>query len=1104
MPTTTPAELAGISNPYDLQADITNSTIGQADPVAGKPDPDRPTAATLAATGPQTAGVTVYAEALLAGPVGVAGAIWRTASGGVTDTYWRGADVPNVLLGFEEVSWTSATIQRDPHAVCLPDGSDVVVYATRAAGGDPWGLAVRILDPDAETYSTVSITTPTTLPSSFPPYPALCLVQDAQDKHADKVLLCAYWDVDTTADEANISIVASRDGGATWETWAIGVLPDPITVTSGSPYYTLGRIRWTAIGTSIVLFAHVTASASVGGVKEFVYQYASGTNGATFAYVTAMEDAGYPDVVAVGVSAYVAVISSASGTNLQTFIMPVPSPFVPVNAAQAVDLFGYAEAGQDAGTPYVFSFGTMALCATPSGLIYAYNMRCVSNSKTGHAAVYNPATNTATVLNVYGVTATRVWWFDGNSTSTEYPNAFAVTWWRGGVHLYTTMASTDNDFDDKICRLDLGGYSSLTLPSVSTSIKDAKWASWGQTTIPTTSIANYGYTLTGAGTESVTTNEGWDTFTTAANQIYAEINPTAANGEIWRVWKVKVTSGGGVSSRAVMCGLTWDDGAVSYSFEVRCSTTQIRFRDEYGAADGNTATVGIGTDGIYILGVIDENGTASVWYREISPMSDHYWVPLQAAYALTDGGVGTGNNVATHGNRATDTATSLWVALGGNEGDSLGVATLANGETLPDMLRPVVLSTRPEYVTDGVSLSWSGGPVTVGDSWTILGDAEHAYRLALPVGSDDSTWNVRGGTAPSALSAAKEWRGTATTGILWFEFPEPEDRYLESGLVVQFEGLNAPTVEVIGYLAASASIVSIGTHDQRSTGLEMSISGSTLIVDSGATSTSTPYWQQNELAGGYAVLDGGTVRPIIGNSAGQVKGGTQTRAPPVVYLDPATITGSETAANPVVVVYPRSTFIAFLAEGTKYKRLGLRWTAAPDIYQSYICAKIVAFGPLTSIFQAVQWGYEFGGQDPAAVAEMTSGMRFGRRVKLATRRTLTANFAVPVNQTPLYSTTDGDPLSYKLSSSAGMVLNGTFGDAPNKLFGAWMKAEGTRWPVVYVPKYAPGTPNTQSLVGANSVAMYGRMTEPTITETNNRGSTAPVVQSTAVTFTFEL
>ena len=1099
--TPTVNNLSALVVPYALNADITNSTLGQAGPRAGEPVASTASAMSLTATGEQTAGATVYVEAQTSGAVGQAGALFRTASGGVTDTYWRGQNVPNVLTGFEGVGWTSLTVNTSPHVLGLASSDEVVVFSARTAPGAVYTLKALLYDRAADAYSTVSVTTPYALTTSFDPQPALCLVPDALGKFGTNVILCAFWDVNTSTDTAQISVVASRDDGATWATWALNVLPEGIAVTSGSPYYTLGRIRWVVIGTAIALAVHVTASASVGGSKEFVYLYASADLGATFSQVSTIADAGYPDLVASSVSGYLAWV----GTDLAVYILPMPSAWVAPVVGDAVDFFSYSEAAIVSGTPDVFSFGSLAMAMAPNGLVYAFNVRCVSNSKTGHTAVYDPATNTATVLNTYGPSNTRLWWFDGNATSTDYPSVFSVAWWAGQVRLYATMTSGTSTYRNRVTRLDIGGYTTITMPSVSATVTEAHRAAWTQTTVPTATITAYGYTLTGAGTNSISTNPGWETFVTTANQRYATINPTATSGEIWRIWRVHVETGGAVSSRNIMCGLTWDDGVVSYSFEVRCSTTQIRFRDVFGAVDGSTATCGIGSDaGIYIFGVIADDGTASVWYREGDSPSDQEWLPLEIGYALVDGGAGAAAHVATHGNRATSTSESWWVALAGTEGTPLGVATLKDGLTLPAELRPIPLAVQPAYLVAGVAVGWMGGPAAAGDAWSIAPNADYAYKNLLPVGVEGSDLSIRGGLLPSATSEAAEWRSTATTGLVWFDFPEGLDRVMENGIAVHFEGLNAPTAEIIGYVAATATTSSIGTHDQSVGGLAMSLIGSTLYPNTAGTFTNTPYFQEGELAGGYALLDTGIVRPIVWNSAGQAAA-TQTRNPPVIYLDPDSITGSETVAATITIVYPRSTFVAFFAKGTKYARIGLRWTVAPSIYESYIRARIVAIGPLTALQHANDWGTAYGYENPADVATMTSGMRFGRKTRIKVRPSLTVNYGTPWDSSQLYSTSSGGPFAYALSSTANHQLAGTWGDVANKIAGTWYGAVGDKSPVIFIPGITPGPPNTQSLVSTPYVGFYGRMSEPQVSEQSaGQDSRAQVLSTSSVTFSYEL
>jgi hypothetical protein len=92
MPVTTPAVVAGLAACYPLEADLTKSTLGQASPVAGRPEPQedaqgRRPALVLSATGAQTATTTLDVVTQTPGNVGQAGYRWRRTVSGATDTY---------------------------------------------------------------------------------------------------------------------------------------------------------------------------------------------------------------------------------------------------------------------------------------------------------------------------------------------------------------------------------------------------------------------------------------------------------------------------------------------------------------------------------------------------------------------------------------------------------------------------------------------------------------------------------------------------------------------------------------------------------------------------------------------------------------------------------------------------------------------------------------------------------------------------------------------------------------------------------------------------------------------------------------------------------
>jgi hypothetical protein len=157
------------------------------------------------------------------------------------------------------------------------------------------------------------------------------------------------------------------------------------------------------------------------------------------------------------------------------------------------------------------------------------------------------------------------------------------------------MTSSVTTFDDRLTCFNIGGITNVTLPAKAATGSRTN-IGWGWTSIPVALASVFGWTFTGAGTRSISTNTGWETLTTTANTAYYTRNTTVtATQQIWQLLRVKVDSGGGVSSRVVACGLRAAGVGYGFEFELRFSTTQIRFRNVTGATDETTITIDTST-----------------------------------------------------------------------------------------------------------------------------------------------------------------------------------------------------------------------------------------------------------------------------------------------------------------------------------------------------------------------------------------------------------------------------------------------------------------------------------------------------------------------------
>ena len=150
----------------------------------------------------------------------------------------------------------------------------------------------------------------------------------------------------------------------------------------------------------------------------------------------------------------------------------------------------------------------------------------------------------------------------------------------------------------------------------------------------------------------------------------------AATDEVIQLFRVRVDSGGGVSSRVIACGIRMAGVGYGFEFELRFSTTQIRLRDIGAATDVATVTpdqVG-GVLAVDVLLAMKGDGTLSVWYRS-GTTEDQYFIPIEVGYGLTDdAGAGGTSNIIMWGHRASGTAVSRWISLGRNYNDQIDLA----------------------------------------------------------------------------------------------------------------------------------------------------------------------------------------------------------------------------------------------------------------------------------------------------------------------------------------------------------------------------------------------------------------------------------------------
>ena len=1030
--------------PFELMADLSNSALGQAGPrslgaVKQEDAGGRVPYLDLVSSGEQTAGTLLNLKTTRGGSIGGAGGIWKRSTD-ASDEY-RGLDAPDVMTGFQPITWSTAGQWRTPSAVTLADGSQVVAHAYKSVA--TWAVTVRVYDAAADTYGSQT-TLASGLDGSFLPWPWLLQLTDGR-------LLCFYWVV---ADGlANIDVQVSPDGGTTWSTYATSILQQALVAADGNN--TPNRITVALSGGEMALCFHAT-DAAAGTAAESIWHWFSADLGSTFTYLGARSDVAYPVLLTHQGLMYLSYLywtgTGSTKVYLQTI---VPHTLFDTTAATDISTaVGGLAVGNVSGSPRTLSNGDLAMAAE-GGLIWIWALNIDSGLRHGYAAYYNILTATA-------ASGLRAWWYDGQATSTEWPKEFHAQFWRRQVRIYGTSESGSATYESKLARWDLGGWSSWNMPFPDLAPLNAQRVTWDLHYVPMQRPSSVGWTFAGAGTQDVTTTPGWVRNNTAAAQAYDSKTRSVGTGYggIW--WfRVRVVSGGSISSTAIGIILEVANVAQKYRVAVQFSSTQIRTRDVHGATD--LATISMGTTGSVDVIVAINFGAVTAIARQTGQQQDRLWTVISDGDTLTDGGAG-GSDVVQFGNISSATAISEWQIVAGVDDTLLDAGSVvASGLDNPDSLRPGTYLTVPGWVGEGVSIGARGGPGSGGDAYIAYPDATYAQRFAVVRGSPDQAEYVRGGMRPGPT---QEWRSLDTADVTFpayarWTFTDAATRLLPPVVIVHFEGLNTESVLVRRHIAGGAS-QNIAVHDQtvNTTGLKFTRTGAILTVDTGSASTTEPWTDPDEWAGGY-VVEGGALYPILHNGPGRWSNDGDAQLP---WIEVGGSYASISSSGTMKVIPPRSTLVYFNVAGDTAAGFELYYSSAPTTYEGYVKGTI-AFCAGEALGTGPDWGES---RDEAPVAENRRsrwGVDFLRQSRTP-RRLRTLPWTWRATDAALRGgSSAGTRLYFRASSTGGAPIIACTVDDARKLGGIWRQAAGGAVPLVWMPRLARGTPNTISIAG---------------------------------------
>ena len=795
------------------------TTVSQAEPRPGVPQPQNETALALSTSGNLSANSSIQVRTQRGGfaaPDG-AGFCWKYSA----DTDWRGLDVPASISHYEALLWSdlSAPVKWyiQPHAVTLQDQKIAVAYYKRnSASATPYGVSVSVKTV-AGVWSHVDVYASAQAPTVNQAEPNPCLVVLPSGR-----LLLFHWIEDLVREEAQIRQWFSDDDGATWAIAQDSVLSTVVDLDAGATGFDCRRIRAVYGGGQILLLVHLRSNNGALTKRDIIRQYASSDEGNTFDQVAEFDGSadagGYPDVVyAEGsfIGAYIDTVNPAS----------VARSFELGTAYQAITSVNKGSIG--IGIPAfggitplggaLLTDGDLTITASPDGVLYIsgravenpifssypQNGQCVIFRSGDYGKTWAPMGQSSSFVGAISGGLAGCW-YDANKVDT-CPRALAMTYAEGRIamcHNWKANPGVSGTVDEPSLAVSyLGGSSTVTLPGYQRFQTDYRRVNFEDTWLPfdlpgaITTKWTTGWTAAGAATETL--GQGWlevgsgvsalKTYTTTG----LPAGHTATQGIIWSA-SCAVVTGSSALTDDIAIRAELDDGVDKWAAVIRIQSAAVYLVDGLtGATLANTPIPTSGAGVTILCGM--SNDTVSVWVRTRGNSSDRAWQVLASATTLSSA-VGGGSSSLQWGNLVASTSISRWHDMQVVTGPYTGLQ-FAAGQTNPNDLMQHPYSPTGAYVTEGMSLIATSGPTIRADEWLI------ETRYQYPIG------------AILQPAPRQTWRSTDTTSqTIALQLSTLGNTSLQSDLIgVGLFNCNFPQCTLEGYDAGTTSWVSLGT-----------------------------------------------------------------------------------------------------------------------------------------------------------------------------------------------------------------------------------------------------------------------------------------------------
>ena len=1083
------------------------SSFNQADPQPGIPAAQGNYNLSLTSSGAQSANTEFRVRTMGAGTpskVGPGSFAWKHSAD--ADTAYRGWDVPNVITGFESITWSDADSAIHPTVVTLDDQTVICAYHRKQNSGTENTICVRVMSPGSSSFgSEIEL---------FAEVGALtAAIQFTFGQHLvkmanDRVLLYYFTHNGTVG---NIRAYESTDKGATWSIAASTVLRNPISVTNAAASAAattdkLSRIRAAYGGGQVLLMVGVKSDNTNLENRELWKQYASDSDGLFFEKV---EDAPEVtsglstknifyelskfDVLYQGGSFVVSSTQNPTGISQSTVSLArIGSAFQNLTSGSYVSTADLGIRFNQITSGVYFYEDELTMCTGGDGKIYIYAVGVVNNSSLARYGVCFMSKDDAESIEFLGdsneivgddageINPGGVWWSYGNNSTA--PKNYAVTFARGRVLLLANHRADPGNEDDSLSMIPIGGSSTTTMPSIDGYNDETKRGAWDYNWLPFdipggAASAGYWTKTTTGGTEALTSAKL--VLTTGASQsLYYSSSPTTSvftEGLIVR-FSLSCTPADLTKRHiAVRIRLSTGGGSPIDDYDVTIAFYPGKFLvyDNNGSSQiGSDVALDMTTEREFIVamkGGVSGSGAGDgkyqVWYRTKNSESDREWTKSIGSTTVHNNIITpAGTNLARWGHIISGAGVSRWSEFHLSKGHSAG-------ENIVEQTNPTGLWAKPyapigyrAYLSGGTYITAHGGPARKNDLYFV--DTRYGYPISRILFSESQTPRVA-------------WRSTDLTQktialaldntILGTDDSFPGNDVIGISLV----GINWKTGELQGYNSGTASWATIAEIDSASGMSSLGWTREGGSVMPGGGSSGSQYLYTAEFAGGTFGLQDGTgtnLRKIVTNTGGKWSGSTVQKLP-TVLLDGAAAS-DRSSGSLGYIMSPNVTVIAKL-NGAKYAG-----------YRLMIDAQSTVDGYFEIGTMVVGWVEAFGRQySRGRIIETTANTSVVAR----TDGTTTSKNYGPSQRVVQFSWTDGVDVSsvqgsspdpdYILGSSDGSAKPiASVGDVPYQIEGIVRMMNGPDKAVVYLPS-VDKSGNTITLNRRHQF-VAGRLTSP--------------------------